>query len=130
MIDNLFDYLTKAAAVPREAWAPVLGLLSAWSLTQRLKFLLPASWSSKAREVSTQATAFVIGMIVTAVVFGPLPGLDKSQDPTSWFNPLGWAVGFVVGLAAPLIWNAGMLVLGWWKPELAKTLSQSVRKDP
>lgn len=121
MIETIIGLLKDAAALPREVWAPLLGLLSAFSLTQRLKFWLPARWSPKAREVATQATAFVIGMAVTGAVWGPLPGVG-------WFNPLGWIVGFVVGLAAPAVWNVGMLVLGWWKPDLAKTLSQNVRK--
>lgn len=117
MIEKLLDTLVTLSQLPREVWAPILGLLSAWSLTQRLKFLLPAAWSPKAREVSTQALAFFVGMVVTAAMYGVV-------------NPLGWLVGFVVGLASPAIWNIGMLVLGWWKPDLAKLLSQSTRSTP
>lgn len=114
MIDTIFNLLNQAAALPREVWAPLLGLLSAWALTQRLKFLLPLRWSPKAREVSTQGIAFVLGSAITAAVFGPA-------------RPFAWLIGAVVGLVAPLVWNALMLALGWWKPDLAKTLSQSVR---
>lgn len=114
MIDTFFNLLNQAAALPRQVWAPLLGLLTAWALTQRLKFLLPLRWEPKAREVATQGIAFVIGTAVTAAVF----------DVT---RPFAWVVGVVVGLVAPLVWNALMLFLGWWKPDLAKTLSQNVR---
>lgn len=117
MIETWLNLLKEFAALPREVWAPILGLLSAWGLTQRLKFLLPERWSPKAREVSTQTTAFLIGWVVTAFTW-------------DLFNPLAWVVGFAVGLAAPAIWNVGMLVLGWWKPDLAKLLSQNVRTTP
>lgn len=123
MIETWLNLLKEAAALPREVWAPILGLLSAWGLTQRLKFLLPARWSPKAREVSTQGLAFLTGWIVTGLVFPPLPMVGGP-------NPLGWIIGFVVGLAAPAIWNVGMLVVGWWKPDLAKLLSQNVRTTP
>ena len=116
MIDSFFKLLAQAAELPREVWAPMLGLLSAWALTQRLKFLLPLRWETKAREVATQAIAFVLGTAITAAVYGAS-------------RPFAWLVGVVVGLVAPLVWNAGMLVLGWWKPELAKTLSQNVRSQ-
>ena len=117
MIEKILALLQSAADLPRQAWAPILGLLTAWGLTQRLKFLLPAGWSPKAREVATQGTAFAIGMVITAITWGAN-------------NPLAWVAGFVVGLAAPAIWNIGMLVLGWWKPDLAKLLSQNVRTTP
>lgn len=115
-MNTLLVFVQGLVLLPRQLWAPLLGLLAAWGLTQRLKFLLPSSWSPKAREVSTQSLAFVIGWITTGLVWGP-------------HDPLGWTVGFAAGLAAPAIWNVGMLVLGWWKPELAKLLSQNIRKD-
>lgn len=117
MIEKFLDTLVTLSQLPREVWAPILGLLAAWGLTQRLKFLLPERWSAKAREVSTQALAFFVGMVVTAAMYGVI-------------NPVGWVVGFVVGLASPAIWNIGMLFVGWWKPDLAKLLSQNVRSQP
>lgn len=123
MIEKFLDLLVTASQLPREVWAPILGLLAAWGLTQRLKFLLPDRWSAKAREVSTQGIAFLVGMVVTGLVFPPLPMVGGP-------NPLGWIIGFVVGLAAPAIWNIGMLFVGWWKPDLAKLLSQNARSTP
>ena len=110
-LDGIFGLLVQAAEVPRQAWAPVVGTLAAWGLTQRLKWALPASLSPKAREVSTQALAFAIGWVATGLI---------------WGTPLGWLVGFVVGLWSPALWNVLMLFLGWWKPGLAQALSKRV----
>lgn len=109
------DYIKLLLELTPQQWAPVLGLLAAFGATQRLKFLLPAEWSPKAREVSAQSIAFATGWLATALVFG---------------GRMGVIVGFVVGLAAPAVWNIGMLVLGWWKPTLAAILSQDVRTKP
>lgn len=113
--DSILELLKSAAEVPRQAWAPLIGTLVSWGATQRLKWMLPSRMSPKAREVSTQAIAFVVGWVGTGL---------------AWGGPLGWLVGFVVGLWSPALWNVLMLVLGWWKPGLPKALSQSVKVVP
>lgn len=112
--ESLLGFVNAAMEVPRQAWAPVLGLLASWSLTQRLKFLLPAAWSAKAREVSVQAIAMVIAMVVTAVTWGLT-------------DALAWVAGLVIGLIAPAAWSVFMLLLGWWKPELRDRLSKDIK---
>lgn len=115
--DGLFGvpgFLASAAQVPREAWAPVVGTLIAWGLTQRLKFLLPPTWSRHARELGTQAIGFTTGFVATALVWGPK-------------EPLGWITGFVVGLWSPALWNVSMFLIGKRWPRLRKHLSQDKR---
>jgi len=115
--DGLFGipgFLASAAQVPRQAWAPIVGTLIAWGLTQRLKFLIPRGWTKEARELSTQTLGFVTGFLGTALVWGPT-------------NPMGWIVGFVVGLWCPALWNLGMYFIGRKWPNLRRRLSQNRR---
>jgi hypothetical protein len=99
---------------PRALFACLAGLLVAWAITQRVKFWSPRTWSSKAREIATQATAFFSGLIVTTALWrGATDGAFDA--PTA---------GLIVGLLAPALWNLAMFIVGLWKPELAKRLSQ------
>lgn len=109
--ETLLGLVQAAMEVPRQAWAPVLGLLSSWALTQRLKFLLPSAWSAKARDVATQAIAFAVALPITAITWG----VD---------NAMGWVAALVVGLIAPAAWSVFVLAIGWWKPELRDRLSK------
>lgn len=106
--------LSSAAQVPRQAWAPIVGTLIAWGLTQRLKFLVPRGWTKEARELSAQSLGFATGFIGTALVWGP-------------WNPLGWIAGFVVGLWSPALWNLLMFLVGKRWPKLRRRLSQERR---
>ena len=115
MIDAVFAALAKVVALPQPVLAMLAGTFIAWGVTQRLKFLLPTSWSAKAREVSTQAIAFATGMAATFALF------PYSNFPASLF------AAFVVGLWSPALWNVLMLVIGWKWPTLRDTLSQNVR---
>lgn len=112
--ESLLGFIQAAMEVPRQAWAPVLGLLASWALTQRLKFLLPAAWSTKARDVATQAIAFVVAIPITAITWGVA-------------DAMSWMAGVVVGLIAPAAWSVFMLLLGWWKPELRDRLSKDMK---
>lgn len=116
MIDAIFAAITKIVALPQPVLAMLAGTLIAWGVTQRLKFLLPARWSAKAREVGTQALAFVIGFAATFALF------PYSNLPASAFAAL------VVGLWSPALWNILMLVIGWKWPTLRDTLSQNIRQ--
>lgn len=106
-LDSLLSLLTSATEVPRQAWAPILGTLAAWGLTQRLKTRLPQRWTPKARELSTETIAFLVGWAATAVV---------------WGTPLGIAAGFVVGLWSPALWKIAMFVLGLKWPGIVAQL--------
>lgn len=112
--ESLLGFIQVAMEVPRQAWAPVLGLLTSWALTQRLKFLLPDAWSHKARDLATQAIAFAIAIPITALTWGVM-------------DTMGWMAGVVVGLIAPAAWSVFMLLLGWWKPELRERLSKDFK---
>lgn len=114
MIDTILDTIAKAAGLPREVWAVSAGLLASFAVTQVWKKWLPARWSKHAREVATQATAALFGFVFTYAIWGQF---HVSADAVS--------VAAIVGLTAPLLWNLLMLVIGWWKPELKKALSNS-----
>lgn len=106
-LDSLLSLLTSATEVPRQAWAPILGTLVSWGLTQRLKHRLPAAWSRHARELSTEMIAFAVGWVSTAIV---------------WGGPLGIAAGFVVGLWSPALWKIAMFVLALKWPAMVAQL--------
>ena len=115
MIEALFAAIAHILALPQPVLAMLAGTLISWGVTQRLKFMLPGRWSGRAREVGTQALAFVVGFLSTLILF-----------PYSVFPAAAFA-GLVVGLWSPALWNVLMLVIGWKWPSLRDTLSQNVR---
>lgn len=106
---------------PREIMALLAGLCVSWGLTQRLKFLVPETWSYHAREVNTQLMAFMLGFASTALVWAL--AADGSRR---WTDAM--VAGLVIGLIAPALWSVLMLIIGWKFPALKDAFSQDVRK--
>lgn len=122
MIDTLVNTLAALTKLPPEVLAIAAGTLASWGITQRAKFWLPARWSSKARELATQATAFAAGFAAVFALFPAGPPLD-------WFtqNVMGLVAALIVGLWSPALWNIAMFFVGLRWPLLRERLSQDNR---
>lgn len=123
MIDMLVRSVASLASLPPEVIAMAAGTLASWGITQRTKFWLPARWSSKARELATQTTAFVVG-------FGTVFALFPSGPPFTWMsqNMPGLVAALIVGLWSPALWNVAMFFAGLRWPGLRERLSQDNRE--
>lgn len=127
MLQQFLDWLY---GHEREIMAIVAGLLAAWGVTQRVKFLVPSHWSYHAREVATQGLAFIIGSMSTFLIWNS--AVAVSEDPCGQASTqlaINAAIaGLIVGLASPAIWNIFTLVVGFKWPWMKDALSQDVRK--
>ena len=115
MIQSILDTIARISGLPQPVLAIFAGTLASWGITQRLKTMIPARWSAKAREVSTQAIAFAVGFLATFALF------PATNFPASFFAAL------IVGLWSPALWNVLMLVIGWKWPDLRDALSNPRR---
>lgn len=112
MLQQFIDWLYTYS---REVLAIVAGILIAWGLTQRVKYIIPSTWSYHAREVSTQLLAFLFGMWATIAIWPK----ERGWDPV--------IAGLIVGLLSPALWSAFTLFIGFKWPEFKTKLSQNVR---
>lgn len=118
MIDVIVQAIADLASLPPGVIAMAAGTLASWGVTQRAKFLIPARWSPKARELTTQAIAFAAGILATSALFPAGP----------WM--VGAVAGLLVGLWSPALWNIGMFFVGLRWPALRERLSQENRDGP
>lgn len=115
MIDYIIGLIQQMVDLPRPAIAMIAGTLGSWGVTQRIKFLIPADWQPKVRELYTQALAFLGGFFLTLVLF-----------PWST-QPEATVAALIVGLWSPAWWNIGTTLIRMKWPAIADKLSQENR---
>lgn len=105
MIDLTFDAITAITRLPPEVLAISAGTLISWGLTQRVKPLVPADWSTHARELSVQTLAFVFGALATWTLFPTgLPGSAIAALVVGLWSPALWSIStYLIGLKWPAL---------------------------
>lgn len=117
------EWLQVILSIPRPVWAVLAGMLMAWAITQRIKFLLDPELPAVKRQRFTQVAAFLAGALTTLLVWSVHPdGLKASWD--------GVIVAALVGLWSPASYWLLVRWFGKRYPELRERLSQDVRSPP
>ena len=94
---------------PLGLWAPVLGTLTAWGVTQWVKRELPCGVPDQIIKV----IAFLVGFVVSAAL-----------NPSA----VGLVAAINVGLWAPAGWELFILAIGWKWPTARMALSRDVKR--
>jgi hypothetical protein len=100
---TIFQWISDTLKAYPEAFGVALGLLFSWGATQRVKFMLPATWPTPKYKAVVRAVATVTAF---AFCYGTWEAIDHLRaDNVGAERPLAAIISIGVALASPIIYT-------------------------